>query len=55
MLEVIKNLNKAALARATGISYSRLRKFASGSINSLTDEEIMKIRIFLLALAAKCV
>lgn len=54
MREVIQNLNKAALARATGISYSKLRKYASGSVSSLTPEECEKVRDYLLRLAQMC-
>lgn len=39
MREIIKNLNKRALADGTGISYSRLRKYAASQINELTQEE----------------
>ena len=38
MKEIIKNLNKHTLSTATGISYSRLRKYSAGEINSLTKE-----------------
>lgn len=55
MREVVQNLNKAVLARATGISYSKLRKYASGSIASLTPEEKQKIQQYLLRLARQCV
>lgn len=51
MREIIQNLNKASLASATGISYSRLRKYAAGIIQELTDEEKNKIREYLLTLA----
>lgn len=53
MREVIQSLNKASLASATGVSYSRLRKYASGTLSSLTDEERKKIREYLLLLAKK--
>ena len=39
MKEIIKNLNKHTLSTATGISYSRVRKYSAGEINSLTKEE----------------
>jgi hypothetical protein len=39
MREVIQNLNKSTLSSATGISYSRLRKYSSGVIEALTPEE----------------
>jgi len=32
MRDIIQELNKASLASATGISYSRLRKYASGIV-----------------------
>ena len=53
MREVIQSLNKASLATATGISYSRLRKYASGLLNSLTEDERKKIREYLILLAKK--
>jgi hypothetical protein len=53
MREVIQSLNKAKLALATGVSYSRLRKYASGIINVLTVEERRKIREYLISLAHK--
>ena len=46
MRDVIKNLNKATLAEATGISYSRLRKYASGIVSELTPEEKQKKLIY---------
>ncbi len=51
MREIIQNLNKASLANATGISYSRLRKYAAGIIQALTDDEKHKICEYLLSLA----
>lgn len=53
MREVIQSLNKAKLALATGVSYSRLRKYASGIIQELTVDERSKIREYLLSLAHK--
>ena len=53
MRNVIKNLNKATLAESTNISYSRLRKYASGAINELTPEEREIIYKYLLSLADK--
>ena len=53
MRNVIKDLNKATLAEATGISYSRLRKYASGVVNELTPEEREIIYKYLLSLADK--
>ena len=53
MRNVIKSLNRATLAEATNISYSRLRKYASGAINELTPEEREIIYKYLLSLADK--
>ncbi len=53
MRNAIKNLNKATLSEATGISYSRLRKYASGAISELTPEEKYMIYKYLLAIADK--
>ena len=39
MREIIAELNKSTLAEATGISYSRLRKFSAGVVKELTPEE----------------
>jgi hypothetical protein len=36
MRDTIKDLNKASIAAATGISYSRLRKFSTGVVETLT-------------------
>ena len=51
MREIIQQLNKATLSSATGISHSRLRKYANGIVKQLTREECEKIRTYLLALA----
>ena len=51
MREIIQNLNKASLADATGISYSRLRKYSTGIIKDLTPDEKQKIYNYLLAIA----
>lgn len=51
MKDIIKLINKKSLADATGISYSRLRKFSAGQLKSLTSEEIEKIHQYFLALA----
>lgn len=51
MREVIKNLNKRSLAERTGISYSRLRKYASNELKSLSQEEIMLIYNYLIELS----
>lgn len=51
MRDIIKMINKKSLADATGISYSRLRKFSAGQLKSLTSEEIDKIYNYLIALA----
>lgn len=53
MREAIKDLNKATLASATGISYGRLRKFSTGLVASLTPEEREKIYNYLLSIADK--
>ena len=53
MREIIQDLNKATLAEATGISYSRLRKFSTGLISTLTPEEREKIYKYLLSIAEK--
>jgi hypothetical protein len=53
MREIIQDLNKATLAEATGISYSRLRKFSTGLISTLTPEEREKIYKYLLSIADK--
>lgn len=53
MRDAIKNLNKQTLATATGISYSRLRKYATGIVKDLTPEEQEKIYIYLLSVANK--
>ena len=53
MRDAIKDLNKATLSDATGISYSRLRKYASGQVEHLTPEEKEKIYIYLNKTAEK--
>ena len=53
MREVIKDLNKSTLAAATGISYSRLRKYSTGVVGQLTPEEIEKIYQYLISIAEK--
>ena len=53
MKKIIKNSNKRALADETGISYSRLRKYASGQVEHLTPEEKEKIYIYLNKTAEK--
>lgn len=53
MRDIIKDLNKATLSAATGISYSRLRKFSTGAVQALTPDEKEKIRIYLLSIADK--
>ena len=53
MREVIKDLNKSTLATATGISYSRLRKYSTGVVGQLTPEEIEKIYHYLISIAEK--
>lgn len=51
MREVVQNLNKSTLAEATGISYSRLRKFASGVVKELTQTEKEAIYLYLISIA----
>lgn len=53
MREAIKNLNKRSIAEGTGISYSRLRKYASGELNSLSQNEIILIHDFLIKISNK--
>lgn len=53
MRETIQKLNKSTLAKDTGISHSRLRKFAAGVVNELTEKEIETIHNYLLMLAEK--
>lgn len=47
MREVIRDLNKRAVAEGTGISYSRLRKYAAAQIQELTKEERERIAQYL--------
>ena len=47
MREVIRDLNKRAVAEGTGISYSRLRKYAAAQIQELTKEERESIAQYL--------
>lgn len=51
MRQTIQNINKRALAEATGISYSKLRKYASGSVQELTDTEKRAIYSYLISIA----
>lgn len=51
MKDAINELNKHSVAEATGISYSRLRKYSSGLLKSLTAEEQEKIYKYLMELA----
>ena len=53
MRDAIKQMNKASLSIATGISYARLRKFASGAVKHLTEDERQKIYKHLIHLAEK--
>jgi len=53
MRDIIKELNKHSLSVATGVSYSRLRKFAVGQVKDLSDEEKESIYKYLLQLAEK--
>ena len=51
MRDAINELNKNSIAKATGISYGRLRKYSSGLIKELTPEEKEKIYKYLIKLA----
>ena len=51
MRDAINELNKNSIAKATGISYGRLRKYASGLIKDLTPEEQDKIYKYLIKVA----
>lgn len=51
MREVLRDLNKRAVSEGTGISYSRLRKYAAAQINELTKEEREDIAAYLSYLA----
>lgn len=53
MREAIRDLNKHTLAEATGISYSKLRKYATGLVKDLTPEEREKIYIYLVEVAQR--
>ena len=53
MRDIIRDLNKHSLADATGISYSRLRKYATGLVKDLTPEEREKIQIYFVKVAEK--
>ena len=53
MREAVKDLNKHSLAEATGISYSKLRKYATGIVKDLTLEEREKIYLYLLEVAER--
>lgn len=53
MREIIAELNKSTLAGATGISYSRLRKFSAGVVKELTPEEKKAIYLYLINIANK--
>lgn len=52
MREVIRDLNKRAVSEGTGISYSRLRKYAAAQIEELTREEREAIARYLSELSA---
>lgn len=47
MKDIIRSLNKNSIAEATGISYSRLRKYATGQVKSLRPDEIELIIMYL--------
>ena len=53
MRQVIQDLNKHTLADATGISYSKLRKYSAGVVQSLTDAEKKAIYEYLINIANK--
>lgn len=53
MRDILKDLNKHSLSKATGISYSRLRKYASNQVKNLTPEEKSSIYHYLLDKANK--
>lgn len=53
MRDAIKDLNKQTLSVATNISYSRLRKYASGVVSDLTPVEREKIYEYLIQVAQK--
>lgn len=53
MRNAINELNKNSIAKATGISYGRLRKYSSGLIKDLTPEEQEKIYKYLIELAKR--
>ena len=51
MRDAINELNKSSVAKATGISYARLRKYSAGLVKELTPEEQEKIYKYLIKLA----
>ena len=51
MREVIRDLNKRAVSEGTGISYSRLRKYAAAQIKELTKDEREAIAAYLFELS----
>ena len=53
MRKAIQDSNKKALADATGISYSKLRKYASGAVKNLTSDEQQKIYYYFISIAAR--
>lgn len=53
MRQAIQDLNKKALADSTGISYSKLRKYASGAVKDLTPDEQQRIYNYLISIAAR--
>lgn len=52
--DVVKSLNKHSLSNATGISYSKLRKFAAGAVDTLTPDEYEMIMVYLYELIDIC-
>ena len=53
MRDAINQLNKNSIAEATGLSYSRLRKYSAGLIKELKPEEKEKIYKYLIELAKR--
>lgn len=53
MRETIRELNKRTLSDNTGVSYDKLRKYAAGVIQNLTNEEIGLIYNYLTKAAEK--
>lgn len=47
----LQSVNKTKLAAATGLSYDKVKRFANGTIATLTKDEIEKIGDYFLKLA----